>query len=218
MWVKVCGVRDEQMAESICNLRPDAIGLNFYSHSPRSISKAVAARIARNLRCDVLRVGVFVNHSASEIEDLVGECALDWIQLHGDETVTQMVEIHRRLPAIPMLRAWRMSGEYLSDLNEHLRACAAQNLELQGCLIDSRIAGAYGGTGHAVPWDALATAYQYPIWPPLILAGGLTPDNVADAIRMTHPWGVDVASGVESAPGVKDLELVRKFIEAARSA
>ena len=89
-------------------------------------------------------------------------------------------------------------------------------MSLDGCLVDSRVAGEYGGTGHTAPWDLLAGQYDSRRWPRLILAGGLTPDNVADAIRIVSPAGVDVASGVESSRGVKDLDLVASFVEAAR--
>ena len=88
---------------------------------------------------------------------------------------------------------------------------------MAACLIDARVPGVYGGSGHTVAWDALARVYTHDIWPPLILAGGLTPDNAAGAIRVAQPWGVDVASGVESQPGVKDLELTKLFITNARS-
>ena len=217
MWVKICGITDELTAEAVCGLSPDAIGLNFHPRSPRSVTNAVAARIARLVPDDVLRVGVFVNRAAAEIEDLANECRLDQIQLHGDELPEQIAELRSRLPCVPVIRAWRMAGESLADLESHLSACRTLGIELAGCLIDSRVPGAYGGTGHTVAWDALSQAYRRDAWSPLILAGGLTPDNVADAIRSTQPWGVDVASGVESAPGVKDIELVRRFIANARA-
>ena len=216
MWIKICGIKDERTAEAVCGLSPDAIGLNFHPRSPRCVSRDVATRIAQIVPDEVLRVGVFVNRDASEIEDLAHECRLDEIQLHGDESPEQVAEVRGRLPDIPIICAWRMAGESLDDLAAHLSACRLLGIELAGCLIDSRVPGAYGGTGHKVAWDALTRAYLRDAWPPLILAGGLTPDNVATAIRETQPWGVDVASGVESAPGVKDIELVRGFIANAR--
>ena len=217
MWVKICGIKDELTAEAVCRLSPDAIGLNFHPQSPRSVTQVMATRIAKLVPDEVLRVGVFVNRAVSEIEDLANQCRLDQIQLHGDESPDQIAELRSRLPCIPVIRAWRMAGESLADLEEHLAACRASGIELSGCLIDSRVPGAYGGTGHTVAWDALSQVYRRDAWPPLILAGGLTPDNVADAIRSTQLWGVDVASGVESALGVKDIELVRRFIANARA-
>lgn len=218
MWVKICGVRDEATAERICQLSPDAIGLNFYSGSPRNVSREIATRIADVTGAAVQRVGVFVNQSASEIEDLVGACRLDAIQLHGDETAADISSIAGRLPGIRFYRAWRMEGESLAGLGEHLADCRARGNVPVGCLIDARVQGAYGGTGQVVPWAALAREYQRDVWPPLVLAGGLTDQNVMAAIRAVRPWGVDVASGVESAPGVKDLDLVRQFLKNARNA
>jgi phosphoribosylanthranilate isomerase len=218
MWVKICGVRDEATAERICQLSPDAIGLNFYSGSPRRVSRDIATRIADLTGDAVQRVGVFVNQSASEIEDLVGICRLNAIQLHGDESPAQISTIAKRLPGIRIYRAWRMDGESLAGLGEHLVDCHTAGVVPVGCLIDARVKGSYGGTGQVVPWAALEREYQRDAWPPLILAGGLTEDNVTAAIRAVRPWGVDVASGVESAPGVKDLELVRRFLKNARNA
>jgi phosphoribosylanthranilate isomerase len=217
MWVKICGVRDEATAERICQLSPDAIGLNFYSGSPRHVSGDIATRIADMTGDAVERVGVFVNQPASEIEDLVGRCRLSAIQIHGDETPDQISAIAERLPGIRIYRAWRMDGDSLAGLSEHLADCRTRGVVPVGCLIDARVQGSYGGTGQVVPWVALDREYQRDAWPPLVLAGGLTDANVTSAIRAVRPWGVDVASGVESAPGVKDLELVRRFVKNARS-
>lgn len=216
MWVKICGIRDELTAEQVCRLAPDAIGLNFYSKSPRCVTRDVAARIAEITGDRVQRVGVFVNQSVDQIEELTNACRLTAVQLHGDETVAQVADLGKRLPSLPLLRAWRMSGDSVNDLADHLRDCRSQGVIPAGCLIDARVPGAFGGTGHTVPWDALARKYD-PMWPPLILAGGLTADNVAIAAKIVRPWGVDVASGVESAVGIKDLDLVRRFIENART-
>ena len=218
MWVKICGITDVATAAAVIELAPDAIGLNFYAASPRCVSPVEAVRMGRLLPRGVTRVGVFVNHTVNEIEDLVKDCLLDQIQLHGDESPDQLAVLRSRLPQVPLIRAWRMAGESLADLEEYLKACQELNVSLAACLIDARVAGVYGGSGHTVAWDALARVYPRNTWPPLILAGGLTPDNAADAVCVTQPWGVDVASGVESQPGVKDLKLVRRFIANARSA
>lgn len=218
MWVKICGITDVATAAAVIELAPDAIGLNFYAASPRCVSHVEAVRIGRQLPRGVTRVGVFVNHAVNEIEDLVNDCLLDQVQLHGDESPDQFAALRSRLPHMPLIRAWRMACESLADLDEYLKACQALNVSLAACLIDARVAGVYGGSGHTVAWDALARVYPRDAWPPLILAGGLTPDNAADAIRVAQPWGVDVASGVESQPGVKDLERTKLFIANARSA
>ena len=218
MWVKICGITDVATAAAVVAMAPDAIGLNFYAASPRCVSNAEAVQIGRRLPRGVTRVGVFVNHAVAEIEDLVNDCLLDQVQLHGDESPDQLAELQRRLPFVPLIRAWRMSGEGLSDLEEHLKACQTLKVSLAACLIDARVSGLYGGSGHTVAWEALARVYSRGSWPPLILAGGLTPENAATAIRAVQPWGIDVASGVESQPAVKDIEQVRRFIAIARTA
>jgi len=220
MWVKICGVRDELTAEQICQLAPDAIGLNFYAKSARYVDPSVAARITKICPAGVACVGVFVNHSPNEIVDIVTACHMDGVQLHGDERIETVFELLQRLPSIPIYRAWRMVNRSLTELATQLAAVKASNHKLAGCLIDapSLTPGEYGGTGQTVSWDALAGEYRYESWPHLILAGGLNPDNVSDAIRIARPWGVDVASGVESAPAVKDLRKVQRFIQNARAA
>src|SRR5579871_6485057 len=110
VWVKICGIRDERTAEQVCQLHPDAIGLNFYSRSPRSVTPEVAARIS-NVVVDVQRVGLFVDQTAAQIEDLVGDCKLDAVQLHGDQSPEQIAGIAAKLTGIPIFFAWRMSGE-----------------------------------------------------------------------------------------------------------
>jgi phosphoribosylanthranilate isomerase len=218
MWVKICGIRDEKSAEEICRLRPDAIGLNFHPSSPRSITPKIAARMGDVIDPEIARVGLFVKHSAVEIEEIVKACDLDAIQLHGDQTIDDVAEIAQRAQAIPIYYAWRMANESLAGLPEFLDQLKKSGIGIAGCLIDSRVEGAYGGTGHKVPWHFLADHYQKANWPPLVLAGGLNADNVGEAISTVSPWGVDVASGVESQPGVKSMTLVERFIENARKA
>lgn len=217
MWVKICGVRDEVAAEGVVHLAPDAIGLNFYPKSPRSVSLPVAARIAAIART-VQRVGVFVNHPRSQIEDAVAACQLNAVQLHGDESPDFTAHLASVLKDVAIFRAWRFQGSSLADLADYLAACRMNGTSVAACLVDSHVPGVYGGTGAKVPWAELRREYPMSGWPPLILAGGLSPENIAQAVATVQPWGVDVASGVETAPGQKDLERVRRFIEAARNA
>ncbi len=217
MWIKICGIRDEATARQVAELQPDAIGLNFYAKSVRCVSRALAARIASELPVATQAVGLFVNASTAEVAETVVECGLTMIQLHGDERPNFLAEVQEQLPQIPLLRAWRV-GDNLVDLADYLRECRQLNVRLFGCLMDAKVAGVYGGSGQSPPWDVLRHGYLDGLWPPLILAGGLTPQNVADGIQTVQPWGVDVASGVESSPGVKDLARIKDFIRQARSA
>ncbi|MEI8018598.1 MAG: phosphoribosylanthranilate isomerase [Schlesneria sp.] len=218
MWVKVCGIRDRKTARDLAEIGVDAIGLNFYSGSPRVIGVDEAREISKILPSQVVKVGVFVNHSISEVETLATQCRLDFVQLHGDETSAYFAEIQRRLPHVRLIRAWRMSSDGLDGLKIFLDECQSKQLNLAACLVDAHVTGVFGGSGKTVPWKQLASEYRRDEWPPLILAGGLTPDNIAEAILSVHPWGVDVASGVESAPAVKDQILVRQFLLKAKSA
>ena len=217
MWVKVCGIRDRQTALDVAEFGVDAIGLNFYSRSPRSVTANEAKEISKVLPSEVTKVGVFVNHTISEVESLVTECHLDIVQLHGDETSAYFAELQRRLPETQFIRAWRMSSDRLAGLEIFLDECHQNEVRLAGCLVDAYVTGVFGGSGKTVPWKQLATEYRRDEWPSLILAGGLTPENIGEAISSVRPWGVDVASGVESAPGVKDQGLVRQFLENARN-
>jgi phosphoribosylanthranilate isomerase len=214
MWIKICGIRDVSTAREVARLGADAIGLNFYAPSPRCVSVETAAQIVAALPDSVEPVGVFVNHSLAEVRDICNRCRLRTIQLHGDESPQFAAELHE----LRIIRAVRLDGPDLSSLAADLAACRTLSIELRAYLIESRVDGAYGGTGRLAPWDVLGIGWNASNWPPLLLAGGLTPENVADAIRRTRPWGVDVASGVEDAPGHKDLLRVEQFVRAARAA
>lgn len=217
MWIKVCGIRDRSTARQVAEFDVDAIGLNFYSRSPRSVTAVEAKEISTILPPRVARVGVFVNHPLLEVEWLATECRLNMLQFHGDESASYFSELQQGLPQIQLIRAWRMAEEGLGGLKFFLEECRRRDVDLAGCLVDAHVAGLFGGSGKTVDWNRLNQQYDREKWPPLILAGGLTPTNVASAIASTNPWGVDVASGVESDPGLKDLELVRQFVANARS-
>ncbi|HUQ71035.1 MAG TPA: phosphoribosylanthranilate isomerase [Planctomycetaceae bacterium] len=217
VWTKICGVRDVTAATAVAELGPSAIGLNFYPKSPRCVDTTVAAEIVSQLPATTEAVGVFVNATAERVADVVTQIGLHRIQLHGDEPPEFLAEIQRRCPQTPLIRAWRMSDTGLADLASYLARCDDLGVTISACLVDAHVAGSYGGTGAVVQWELLRDSYRTDQWPPLVLAGGLRPGNVAAAIRAMQPWGVDVASGVESAPGVKDLALVEQFLAVARS-
>jgi phosphoribosylanthranilate isomerase len=168
--------------------------------------------------CDVASavepVGVFVNHSVDEIREICEECQLQTIQLHGDEPPEQIAELTAEYRVI---RAFRVGEEGLDAVSRYLDECDKLNAKPWACLVDGKSEGSFGGTGKTAPWETLRRLYRTAEWPPLILAGGLTAGNVAEAIRVAGPWGVDVASGVESSIACKDRALVRQFVQNARA-
>lgn len=211
MWVKICGIRDVESARVVCAAGADAIGLNFYSASPRSVTVETAQSIVKSLGEDVVPIGLFVNQESHEVLRIARSCGLKRLQLHGDETPESLTE----LQGFDLIRAFRIvDGDY-GVVDRYLSKCRQLGVSLWGCLIDAHVQGSYGGTGARVDWEGLGKARREG-WPRLILAGGLTAENVAEAIRLVKPWGVDTASGVESSPGIKDEELIEQFVRRAR--
>jgi len=198
--VKICGIKTLPDALAAIEAGADYLGFNFYPKSVRFIEKSACAEITSVLKREhpqVKLVGVFVNSSVDEIKDILQTCSLDLAQLHGDETP----EIFAQL-APHAFRAFRGIPESNAGYERD---------EAPFMLIDAAVKGVYGGSGVTADWTAAAElAKKYP----LLLAGGLTPENVADAVRQVRPWGVDVASGVESAPGEKDAEKMSAFVRA----
>lgn len=198
--VKICGIKTFKDALAAIEAGADYLGFNFYPKSVRFIEKSACAEITSVLKREHLQVklvGVFVNSSVEEIKDILQTCHLDLAQLHGDETP----EIFAQLTP-HAFRAFRG----IPESNVGYERSAAPFM-----LIDAAVKGVYGGSGVTADWTAAAKlAQQYP----LLLAGGLTPENVADAVRQVQPWGVDVASGVESAPGEKDAGKMKAFVRA----
>jgi phosphoribosylanthranilate isomerase len=200
--VKICGIKTLKDAQAAIDAGADYLGFNFYPKSVRFIEKTACAEITYLLKREhphVKLVGVFVNSPVEEIKDILQTCHLDLAQLHGDETP----EIFAQL-APHAFRAFRGIPESNAGY---------ERSEAPFMLIDAAVKGVYGGSGVTADWAAAAKlAQQYP----LLLAGGLTPENVADAVRQVNPWGVDVASGVESAPGEKDAGKMSAFVKAVR--
>lgn len=213
MKVKICGIRSVEDALSAIEAGADMLGFNFYPGSPRYITPGDCMRLMVRLETalreelyDLTTVGVFVNQSHEFIHAVVRDCHLDLIQLSGDEPPEVLESLGER--AFKALRP--ASAEALQDLMLRYPPCKTP----PAWLIDSYRAGEYGGTGEVGDW---AMAQTVAAQQPILLAGGLRPDNVAEAIRQVNPWGVDVASGVEAEPGVKDARKVREFIRAVRS-
>ena len=214
MWTKICGIRDVATARQVATLRPSAIGLNFFSRSPRCVSPPIAREIVAALPDGVEPVGLFVNHSVAEIVETSRQCGLTTVQLHGDEPPEFLAELAAAAD-VRVIRAHRQGDEGLEPLRQYLDHCTQLGVGLFAVLIDARVEGQYGGTGRRAPWPLLREDYDRAHWPPLILAGGLQPGNVAEAIDAVRPWGVDVAGGVETAPGCKDLSAVAAFLQNA---
>jgi phosphoribosylanthranilate isomerase len=209
--IKICGITNEQDACRATELGADAIGLNFYARSPRCVNEETAARIARILPPFVEPVGLFVNEPVDEIVARVRRLGfLRTIQWHGDRHDLPPVGPFPFVPAFPV-----KDRDDLASVTGYLEKCRAANRLPAAILIDGHAPGAYGGTGRNAAWAALAD-FRPDV--PLILAGGLTAENVAEAIRLVRPYAVDVASGVESSPGRKDAEKIRKFIDNACAA
>ena len=210
MRIKICGITDEEDGRQAGLLGADAIGLNFYPRSPRHVSEEKAARIIQRLPAFVEPVGLFVNEPLVEVVEQVRRMGvIRTIQWHGDNHELPPLLYHF-IPAFQVHDA-----ESLTTVKRYLEKCRAAGRPPAALLIDGHVPGEYGGTGRSAPWKLLADFHTDV---PIILAGGLTPDNVAEAIRLVKPYGVDVASGIESSPGKKDAEKLRRFIDNARNA
>ena len=204
--VKVCGVRTGEQALAVVDAGVDALGINFWPKSKRFISLEEALPWLLELRGVVPRVAVTVNASDDELRALHESGGLDWLQLHGDETPDRVRSLIQQ--GLPVFKALGIKDEAMLE--------AAAEFPGGTLLLDAYAPVEYGGSGETMDWSLGAKAVQQ--WPErqIVLAGGLTPENVAAAIKQVRPAAVDVASGVESAPGVKDLDLVKRFVEAAR--
>lgn len=218
--IKICGVTRVDDALAVADAGADAIGLNFYPKSPRSVSAEAAAEIVDALGGRLLTVGVFVNCPPDKIANIAEQVGLAAIQLHGDEPD----KIVRDLPTgLPIIRAIRVGPDGLGPVAERLVRAEEAGRAYSALLVDAAVKPApgqateYGGTGHTVDWRGVHEGRASLGDTPLILAGGLKPANVADALRATGAEGVDTASGVESSPGVKDHGLVRDFVANALS-
>ena len=200
--VKICGVTTVRDAMRCVELGADAIGLNFWTGSSRHVELQRAADIVAAVRGQAQVVGVFVDATVVAVREVARRTGIDWVQLHGDEPPEVVAEL---LP-----QAFKAVAAKDGAVVELCRRYPGEHL-----LLDASVPGMRGGTGRTFDW---AIAAEVARERKLTLAGGLTPDNVLSAIRVVRPYRVDVASGVESAPGKKDSGLVRRFIEAAKTA
>jgi phosphoribosylanthranilate isomerase len=196
MFVKICGITNVEDALAAVEFGADALGFNFYAKSPRRVAPEKAAKILEEIPPSILRVGVFVNESEQKVKDVSVALELNYLQFHGDETPSYCEQF-----ATPYWKAFRLKDAKTLDLMKKYKC--------DYYLVDTFIAQAYGGTGVTGNWELAREAKKIG---KIILAGGLTPENVVDALRTVKPDGVDVASGVEEKPGRKDAAKLERFI------
>lgn len=199
--VKICGVTRPEDAEVAAALGADWIGLNFWPRSRRYLDPATAARVAAAIPGEVKRVGVFVNFTARRVEEIVRQLGLHLVQFHGDEDPEYVRGFAGRC-----VRALRLGDP--TDL------LAIESFDGADTVLLDAPSDGYGGSGKLLDWSLARQAKRF--GKRVILAGGLDPENVGQAVAEVRPFGVDVASGVESSPGVKDEDKMRRFIEAAK--
>jgi phosphoribosylanthranilate isomerase len=207
-FIKICGVTRLVDARAALQAGADLLGFNFYEPSPRSISPAACALMTSVLREEfpqAVLVGVFVNMPLQQIRAIMQACSLDLAQLHGDESPGALAALNgkafKAFRGVPQPEAYR---DFI--LPRHGMAPAL--------LVDAAVQGLYGGSGQPADWQAAASLAQQI---PILLAGGLKPENVAEAIRQAQPWGVDSASGVEDNPREKDARKIEAFVRAVRA-
>ncbi len=199
--VKICGITRCEDAQLVVDAGVDAIGLVFYEKSPRFVSNAQAAEISQIIPAFVSRVALFKDAEQQMIESVLEQVEIDLIQFHGSETADYCEQFNR-----PYIKAIGMKGA------EHDVSFLLANVEkyqsAKALLLDGHAPGEAGGTGESFDWASIAAVDK-----PIVLAGGLTPDNVKQAIDLVHPFAVDVSSGVESSPGIKDKDKVAAFMQ-----
>ena len=205
--VKICGITNMEDARLAVNFGADAVGFNFFQGSKRYVDAGCAESIVESLRSPVLKVGVFVNQSIEEIIDIEGIAKLDAIQLHGEESF-EFINALRSETGAKIIKAFRVGPDFDTEiLGTYL---------VDAIMLDSYSVSEHGGTGHTFDWNVASHVASNV--DQIYLAGGLNPDNVAEAIRTVKPFAVDVASGVESSPRKKDPNKMEAFITNAKGA
>ncbi len=200
--VKICGITRLEDALQAATAGADALGWVFYDKSPRHVSAQQAAAICEILPPFITRVGLFVDASADDVKSVLQSVSLDLLQFHGNESPVFCAQFGK-----PYIKAVRVHAA--TDLLKY----AADFETACGLLLDAYVPGVPGGTGESFDWKLIPANFPKPI----VLSGGLTPENVADAVQQTHPWAVDVSSGVESSKGIKDPHKVTQFIANAKA-
>lgn len=204
--VKICGITNLKDAFVAAEAGADLLGFVFYPPSPRYLDPARAEQIISAVRCasyPVRFVGVFVNEEPGTVRQIVSRCGLDYAQLHGEEPPEMITTLMEQ--GLGVIKAFRVrDGASLIEIERY---------QATAYLLDAYVPGQPGGTGRTFDWRLAVQAKEHG---PVILAGGLTPDNVAEVVRTVHPWGVDVSSGIEAASGRKDHNKLQRFIAAVK--
>ncbi len=200
--VKICGITRPEDALAAAQLGADAIGLVFYPKSPRYVEASQAAEIISVIPPFMTTVALFLDAQKDVIQEVLSTVPVDLLQFHGDECPTDCGTFGR-----PYIKAIGMKG------GVDAQAYAATYPDAQGYLLDSHAVGEAGGTGTSLDWSSLPKLKK-----PVILAGGLRPENVAEAVQQSRPYAVDISSGVESSPGIKDKALMKAFISEVKKA
>jgi phosphoribosylanthranilate isomerase len=203
--VKICGITNWADARRAVAWGADLLGFNFYAGSPRYVEPVKAGKIVRRLPKKISAVGVFVNESEPKMLEIARAVGLDALQLHGDETPAMVARLQR---SFPVIKAIRVKGSAAAGQMQRYKAASA-------LLLDGFDARRRGGTGKTFDWEIARRAKRHGR---IFLAGGLTPENVGEAIRAVRPYAVDVCSGVEARPGKKDPARVRSLMRAAKEA
>ena len=201
--VKICGITSAADGMAAAEAGADALGFVFYEKSPRHVGTEVAASVVRNLPPDIVKVGVFVNAEEELVLRAIGECGLNLLQFHGEESPDYCIQF-----GLMSMKAFRVRDQ--ESLKELL------SYRTDAWLLDAYSPTRQGGTGESFNWEIALEARKW--GKPIFLAGGLTPKNVSDAVKQVQPYAVDVSSGVESAPGKKDYDKVKAFIQAVKGA
>ncbi|MFT5124323.1 MAG: phosphoribosylanthranilate isomerase [Kiritimatiellia bacterium] len=202
MFVKICGLTNAEDVAAVAALKPNAIGFVFWAGSPRCVNPADVKAWTKTIPSNVMRVGVFVDEDPQTVSRVIAQAGLNIVQLHGSELPSDVSQVAGL--------CWK--AVHLDKMS----VAEADRYPVRGVLIDQYNADMPGGTGEQADW-ALAADFVQETRHKVLLAGGLTPDNVAEAIEQVKPWGVDVSSGVEAEPGRKDLQRVADFITKSRA-
>ena len=216
IFVKICGITHPAQGQEIVALGADAIGLVF-AKSPREVTPIMAREIVVGLPAGFPTVGVFVNSTADRINSIVSQTGIRYVQLHGNEPPEILAEI-----SVPCIKVFTMRDKnWLAEIRKFIDAFGENKSgKLAAVLIDTYNPNIAGGTGESFDWNSVGEVRkngEMEDLPPLVLAGGLKPENIAQAIKLVKPWGVDVSSGVEAEPGIKDMDKVKAFLQAVRN-